>query len=148
MVPVAPIAVAVAAVIVWLFRLRPKPQPAQLGTGEASLSKWPKSYDAKGWDELAGQQKPVALALEFWNHIARGEPEFFLPTWIELTGEEQKIVVRSMEKFAETGVLAANGQLKRVVGLAYSRGEGKTEDAEAHQTPKDAIEAYRKSKGL
>ena len=148
MLHAVPIAVAVAAVAVWLFRVRPKPdEPRQLGTGTGAPTRsgQPKSYDAKKWDELAGQSKPVALALEFWNHIARGEPELFLPTWIELTGEEQKIVVKAMERFAESGTLE-NGQLSRVVELAYSRAEPKAEDAEAHGNAETVIEAYRRSK--
>ena len=145
MLPIAPIALALAAVAVWLFRSRPKPTPSALSAGAGTM---PQSFDAKKWDELAAHRKPVALALEFWNFTVGNEPELFLPTWIELTNEEQKIVVKAMEKFTESGKLEASGQLKRVVDLAYSRAEPKAEDAEAHQTPKDAIEAYRKSKGL
>jgi len=145
MIPLAPIALALAAVAVWIFRSRPKPTPTP--TALAAGGTMPQSFDAKKWDELAAHRKPVALALEFWSFTVKNEPELFLPTWIELTNEEQKIVVKAMEKFGESGELEPAGQLKRVVDLAYSRAEPKAEDAEPHKTPSETIADYRRSKG-
>lgn len=129
--PVLPWAIAALAVTVWHLRTAiPTRRTSANGT---AVSGFPLPYDAKNWDELTESNNSVRQALTFWSRVNKMEPDFLLPTWIELTGTEQKMVVDAF----------ANGdpsQLRQVVQLSMRRAEPKREDAEMRHTALEIAE--------
>lgn len=127
--------IGVVAVGVWHVRTS-LPQ-TRITANNASVSGFPQPFDAKKWDDLTAQNPSVRDALVFWANVDRLEPAFLLPTWIELTGAEQKMVV---DGFA-TG---DDGRLIQVVQLATRRAEPRSDDAVMRHTPSELVEGAKR----
>jgi len=116
-----PVAIGLLALAVWHVRsAQPKSRSRATPIVVGGL---PKPFDAKNWDEMSKYNVDARDALMFWSNLNRLEPDYLLPTWIELTGAEQEMVLDAFKKGEDTKLL-------EVVNLSIRRAEPRREDAE------------------
>lgn len=116
-----PAVIGLLALAVWHVRSStPKSKGTTAGVNVGGL---PLPYDAKNWDEMTQYDPSVRDALIFWSNVNRLEPQYLLPTWIELTGAEQKMVLAGFKSGDDSPLL-------EVVNLALRRAEPRGDDAE------------------
>ena len=116
-----PVAIGLIALAVW--HVRTSESKSRSRTNPVIVGGLPKPYDAKNWDEMSKHNVNARDALMFWSNLNRLEPDYLLPTWLELTGAEQEMVLDAFKNSDETKLL-------EVVNLSLRRAEPRREDAE------------------
>jgi hypothetical protein len=133
---ILPWIVGTLAVTVWHLRTAiPKSHAKANRTG---VGGFPEPFDAKQWDELTSTNPSVRNALVFWSNLNRLEPDFLLPTWIELTGAEQKMVIDGFTS-------GDDSRLRQVVQLSLRRAEPRREDAEMRHTISQLVDSAKRA---